>query len=51
MLIGTFFTLFVVPALYLMFAASHRHVESDEDEEVRVPEVQPREAELEPVLI
>lgn len=27
MLIGTCFTLFVVPALYLMFAASHRHPE------------------------
>lgn len=25
MLIGTFFTLFVVPSLYLMFAATHRH--------------------------
>jgi multidrug efflux pump len=31
MLIGTFFTLFVVPSLYLMFAATHRH-ELTEDE-------------------
>jgi multidrug efflux pump len=31
MAIGTIFTLFVVPALYLILAAQHRHTEPDED--------------------
>ena len=31
MAIGTIFTLFVVPALYLILAAEHRHQESDDD--------------------
>ncbi len=34
MAIGTIFTLFVVPALYLILAAEHRHKEFDEDDEV-----------------
>ena len=32
MAIGTIFTLFVVPALYLILAAEHRHVDADDEE-------------------
>lgn len=34
MLIGTFFTLFVVPALYQLLAASHSAIEDEEDEPI-----------------
>jgi multidrug efflux pump len=43
MIIGTFFTLFVVPAIYLIIAAQHKHEESEEFVE---PPVQIEEPEL-----
>jgi len=38
MLIGTFFTLFVVPAIYQLLAASHSAIEDDEEDEPIVAE-------------
>ena len=38
MIIGTVFTLFVVPSIYMLVAKTHVALRSDEEEEIRVGE-------------
>jgi multidrug efflux pump len=46
MIVGTIFTLFVVPVFYLLIAAQHRPQEAGEEEREELPRLQPALAEV-----